>query len=352
MMRCCQLLVVLAAGAALAGCPDAHVLTTDAALDATAADAAAPDAPDAPTVDAPVCLDADGDGAAAASCGGTDCDDTDPFDVPGVGACLTPVTREVCTAGERRVEACEGATPACDARTGECAPTACGDGVLHDGESCDDGNTSITDDCEPDCRWPRCLDLTRCPEAAPVCSLEVEWPRCRPAQPGAARGELCSTDEECASGWCDEPRGTCTEGCTSDASCGGGQAWCLPTDVVGWSTPPRCGVGCDVDAECPGGRVCTPYPNDRRGWTPGWCALPVRPGAFGDPCTNDFDCGSSICEEGVSGVYQCSRACNGDAGCMGDLPNCARYDPFTEPRPAGWALPYFHICSGVLPSDF
>ena len=69
MMRCCQLLVVLAAGAALAGCPDAHVLTTDAALDATAADAAAPDAPDAPTVDAPVCLDADGDGAAAASCG-------------------------------------------------------------------------------------------------------------------------------------------------------------------------------------------------------------------------------------------------------------------------------------------
>jgi len=45
-----------------------------------------------------------------------------------------------------------------DGCTNKCALASCGDGVVQDGEDCDDGNQDDTDDCLSTCKTPSCGD--------------------------------------------------------------------------------------------------------------------------------------------------------------------------------------------------
>jgi cysteine-rich repeat protein len=134
--------------------------------DAARADAGPPDSArrDAGAPDAG-CLDGDGDGALAVDCGGDDCDDRDPEIFPGWSQCDGPTAETRCEAGSLRTESCV-APEVCDARSGACSLDGCGDGVLHEGEECDDGNEERRDGCTASCAFEPCADSTVCPALA------------------------------------------------------------------------------------------------------------------------------------------------------------------------------------------
>ncbi len=119
----------IVSGAVAAGCTQSH------GPDASPDGALTPDAGH----DAVLCLDRDGDGAADIACGGTDCDDLDPTIAPDRSVCVGPTVTETWVSGAVESRACPAI---CDARTGECAAQACGDGVLHEGLCASD------DDCD------------------------------------------------------------------------------------------------------------------------------------------------------------------------------------------------------------
>ena len=127
---------VLAVGAVFAltlGCSRSHEgLDAGRPVDASR-DVSMPDA---------FCPDRDGDGFASAACGGQDCDDSRAELSPDATACVGATSFASCEGPEARTQPCPSEAPACDARTGRCSPldAVCGDGVLHLGEECDDGN--------------------------------------------------------------------------------------------------------------------------------------------------------------------------------------------------------------------
>ncbi|MFO0686751.1 MAG: putative metal-binding motif-containing protein [Sandaracinus sp.] len=138
---------------AMAGCGGDSVTpgADDAAFDANL-DGATLDAPlaDAPRTDVgPGCADADGDGVRAASCGGTDCDDTDPEIHPG--------QMEVCDAAHRD-EDCDPSTVGFRDQDGDgyvdaacCNGTLCGDDCNDTRPTAHPGSTEACDSFDNDC---------------------------------------------------------------------------------------------------------------------------------------------------------------------------------------------------------
>lgn len=285
-------------------------------FDAGRRDAARPDAgrPDAtrPDTGAPDagCLDEDGDGALGVACGGDDCDDRDPEISPGSSECDGPTTATRCEEGSLRTEECT-APEVCDARSGACSLDGCGDGVLHEGEECDDGNETRRDGCTASCAFEPCADSTVCPAHAPSCSdLRADGQvYCRATIVGGLPlGAWCGRSDECESGWCDERQGACEAACTTDDQCG---AHSRPVcrRLFGWDQT-RCIFGCFADADCPLGRGCFIGPTCPVTIT--YC-LPSGATAFRGACSGR----ASECVGGICHPEGCSRLCRSDADCEG-----------------------------------
>ena len=148
------------------GCSESHGTPDDTGTDADGSlDARAPS-----DTGAEPCVDRDGDGFGAASCGGGDCDDSDPGITPSFSECVARDRVLRCLGGVMEEVSCPPGAASCDARTGACAATACGDGVLHEGEACDDGNASDDDVCSATCEDLPCAASRDCPEDRPSCS--------------------------------------------------------------------------------------------------------------------------------------------------------------------------------------
>ncbi|MCI0570242.1 MAG: putative metal-binding motif-containing protein [Myxococcaceae bacterium] len=192
-------------------------------------------------------MDADGDGAHAVACGGTDCDDTDPRRFPGAA--------EVCDA-EDRDEDCDPATfgfrdqdgdGAGDARC--CNVSSGGDRTC--GEDCDDlrrgthpNQNEVCNDLDDDCDGAS--------DEGVLIRAYVDGDRDNHGSPSMPPGDVCP--QELGSGWalrandCDDTNPAIQPGalvcvgtagssaysiCTSDgvyagSKCSGGQQLCFP----------------------------------------------------------------------------------------------------------------------------
>lgn len=322
-----------------ASAPDAHVLP-DAGTDARSTDAFV-SLPDVAFADAWSCADGDLDGFADVLCGGDDCDDGDPTVVPGTMRCLSPTRTERCLAGAFVAEECDAATPECDARDGACVPErlACGDGVVHPSEACDDGEA--TGFCNAECQL-NCDFSSMCPAGELCIEPEEVYGHCAPLIAGGlAHGERCSVSAECESAWCDPLQGRCSSACDglsfprcpAEGVCevGGVGAFSLPwTPGAGlpydgfW----RCEYPCGRDADCGSGAVCTLVVHAEGGPLVIYSLCRERQGTgapgsapIGSPCDAVLGCDSNICIDGA-----CTRTCIDDADCAAPLPHCVDHD--------------------------
>ncbi|RVU40728.1 DUF4215 domain-containing protein [Lujinxingia sediminis] len=200
-------------------------------------------------------------------------------------------------------EACDdGNTIDDDACTNACALPTCGDGVVHDGEACDDGNTIDNDACTNACALPTCGDgIVQAGEAcddageSETCNDDCTAATCGDGVVNASAGEAC-----------DDGNAIDTDACTN--------ACALPTCGDGIVQP---GEACD-DGNTIDDDACTNA-----------CALPtcgdgiVQPGeACDDGNAIDTDaclstcvaasCGDGIIEEGVEACDD-ANAINDDA---------------------------------------
>lgn len=343
-------LVLASTWGALAGCGLAHAggvdagPSVDASAEVPAIDTWAPDPPDARAPDSFVCPDRDGDGALDARCGGDDCDDSSPTVVPGATRCDTPTSFETCIAGSFSRTACGGATPDCDARTGACAASACGDGVVHPDEQCDFASASFR--CDDECRV-RCSLQSDCHQFAPgtTCGhFEGTLGHC--ASGGDVPvGASCVVDEECASGWCDAVQARCSMFCV-DADCGP-QAVC-DHHAATWDPRPMpeslplCVHACARNADCPSSSVCalTAFYPMGPAIPSGRCYPPHGDGLLGEACGAMAPCQSDSCLDGV-----CTRPCVDDSDCEGGAPHCVVRDISDQfgVRPGG--VPAIALCT-------
>ncbi len=250
-----------------------------------------------------ICIDADGDGHRAASCGGDDCDDTD--------ASVHPGAFEPCGATRdldcRPMETCPTGT-ICSTATGLCQ-TACFEGGCASGFACASDSTCV----EAACLSVACAAGTLCRAGACVAPCEgAVCPAGRVCSGGACLdpclGVVCPTNQVCLAGTpgattlcgpscnctelaaplcptgraCDARTGTPTAGLCVDPGCESATCAASETCTAGACVDACAGVTCPVGQWCTGGE-CVP---DR-------CAS-VR-------CT-----GSDVCRDGV-----CFSACDG-----------------------------------------
>lgn len=285
--------------------------------------------------DTAICVDADGDGHRAASCGGGDCDDADPAVHPGAFEPCNATRDFDC----RPADPCPTGTM-CDAETGLCS-TACFEGACADGYTCTASNVCLESACatrtEPCpegtlCRAGTCVepcDGVVCPRgrlcaggacidpcAGVVCpSMQV----CIAADPGARTvcGPACTCSDLAASVICGAGRAcdarpdSPTVGHCVDPGCE--TAICAPTEsCVGGSCRDAC-----IGVTCPLGQLCRM----------GECVV--------DRCAS-VTCGSGLlCRDGA-----CVSTCDGvscptgercvDGGCEPDP--CASVDCGPEAR--------------------
>jgi cysteine-rich repeat protein len=328
-------------GLVVMGCPASHPLDAVDGGDGAAVDASSRvDAGmrDAGMRDAePSCPDADEDGHRDARCGGDDCDDSDPRISPARAPCTSPTERTACEMTTRTTTACPAAMPSCDHRTHTCTTDACGDGVLHAGEECDDGNTVSFDGCSDTCVMEPCDDSTECPTWASSCSDHRDdgLTYCRPPIPtGGALGTRCELDTECASGWCDLTQGRCTARCTDTDQCGS-ETYRYCQTPTGWNPPRRCTWGCRYHDDCGPGRACNLAPYSPGAYT--MCVL-GEPSPFGEPCgTLRRECTGGVCVP----LEGCTAACFGPDDC----PSGYTCEPFGMVEyPAEWGLGVVHFC--------
>lgn len=226
-----------------------------------------------------------------------------------------------------------------DARPDGYVPETCGDGVLDEGEECDDGNSSAEDECLPNCRWA-CGDGV-------VNAVEICDPGVPAGQEGACPSscddqDACTTDTlmgaaescdaTCVHGditFCQHGDGCCPQGCHGnndddcDSLCGNG--------VV------EAGERCDPPNSCPTScddqDVCT---TDSLQGSADQCtahcvhdqitACGGEDGCCPEGCdaTNDADC-NRICGNGVvePGEYcdppsLCPTSCDDQDACTTD----------------------------------
>lgn len=290
------------------------------------------------------CVDEDGDGHGAPECGGDDCDDTRADLSPARGACMTAVERAACDDGMVTREPCPLDAPHCDARTGACAATACGDGVLHGGEECDDGNGLEGDGCSPDCRYEPCLRNADCPAHLPSCSDRREdgHTYCRSELlDGSPMGTRCLADSECASGWCHEEMRRCTVRCLDTGDCEGMAHWC--TSGTRWDDEEElfCAFGCFRPPDCDEGTACT-RTYHRDGYLVTRCRYQMGSWGLGEGCALPNHCETNTCwlREG------CTHFCLSDEDCEdADLSSCVELYVDLPDRPEHWVHLREYMCS-------
>ncbi|AKF10697.1 putative metal-binding motif-containing protein [Sandaracinus amylolyticus] len=244
--------------------------------------------------DTAICIDADGDGHRAASCGGSDCDDSDPAVHPGAfepcdatrdldcmpmaecpsgtrcesasGLCVTTCFEGGCGAGFTCTGSGLCVESACAARTEPCpAGTICRAGECRapcDGVVCPRGQVCTGGACIDPCAGVVCPVNQTCiagtPGAVTLCGPactcdEISTPLCGEGRACDARADS-PTRGECVDPGCE------TATCAASEVCVGGSC----VDACAGVTCPigqRCDAGaCVVDrcasVTCPGGRVC------------------------------------------------------------------------------------------------
>lgn len=120
------------------------------------------------------CADADGDGAFAVACGGTDCDDSDPKIRPGA------------------VEVCNGHDDDCDGVVPTIEIDADDDGVLLCADDCDDADPTIAPDLPEICDDARDNDCDPRTDDAGVTCVEADgWTGAADEAAGAEQAEGC-----------------------------------------------------------------------------------------------------------------------------------------------------------------
>jgi cysteine-rich repeat protein len=249
---------------------------------------------------------------------------------------------------------------------GRCEAPRCGDGILDDGEECDDGdrwNTArIPGGCRPDCVRAYCGDGVRDPgeecddgpsnaDAAPdACRTDCRRPRCGDGTVDTGEGcddgeansdelaDACRTDCRepfCGDGVldsgedCDDAAAWWCAGDCSLTGCGGagqrccpGEAACSAGECISTGLCMECG-GDVGEACCPTGRACA-----ESAWA---CASSGRCescGELGQVCCGDGDCDPDT----VCGPDNTCVPC-GDVGelcCYGG--SCAAGGGVTDPE--------------------
>jgi cysteine-rich repeat protein len=266
-----------------------------------------------PPVGAPIGTDALADiivGAPRESRDGTDAGLVYRFRFCGA-ACVAGCGNGVLEDGE---ECDDGGFDDGDGCDGNCTTTRCGNGVVTTGEGCDDGNLQNGDGCSIFCENEGCTGGGSLTSAAPVSSL-VE-----PA--GVIQFCGCSADNGKP---CDDG-----DGCTVNDTC-------FASACRG--TPVACndGVACTIDrcvADGPFANHCTFTPQDSLCADAAFCTLDVCNPATGctntpipDCCTNAADCddgdtcdGAERCIPCVACDFHLSPCCARGAVCANGAP--------------------------------
>lgn len=340
----------------LAACSESHQpadagserdgsVSLDAELDAADPADAGADSPSDCGVPRPCgCADADGDGHAAAACGGDDCDDERGDLSPSRGSCDGPTGRMRCEGTGVVTDACPPEAPHCDARTGDCvgALAACGDGVVHDGEECDDGNDASEDGCNADCRLEPCLRNADCPEHRPSCSERRAdgHTYCRADGAGLPMGSRCAENSECASGWCHAEMRRCTVRCLDDGDCEGANHWCTSRARYDTEDELFCAYGCFRPSDCDEESTCTRAIHDD-GYLVSRCRYVTGTLPVGADCWLGRECVTNLCRPGDG----CTTFCVTDADCTdARLPSCTDLFVDTADRPSHWTHRREMIC--------
>jgi MYXO-CTERM domain-containing protein len=226
--------------------------------------------------DTAICIDADGDGHRASSCGGSDCDDTNPAVHPGAFERCDATMDLDCLP----MTACPSGT-VCDGDSGLCV-TQCFEGGCADGFTCDE-DRCIDSACAA---LPSpCPDGTLCRDGACV---------------GPCEGVVCPAGERCIGGACIDP-------CVG-VLCPSNQV-CIARDP---DAQTLCGPACSCDEItiplCPSDMACDARPGSD---TFGEC---VDPGCETRTCGPTEVCESGACVDGCEGVVcPFGQACVGGA---------------------------------------
>lgn len=215
--------------------------------------------------DTAICIDGDGDGHRAASCGGSDCNDADPRVHPGAfEPCdatedFDCMPREECPSGTR-----------CDAATGLCA-SVCFEGGCTEGFTCNAGGFCVESACAA--RTEPCPAGTVCRGGACVEPCE---------------GVVCPRGEVCVGGACVDPCAGVV--CPSMQVCIAGRAGALTL----------CGPACTC-LDLPSSVLCEPG-----------TACDARPGSETAGLCVDAGCETASCAPGEVCVGgRCIDACEG-----------------------------------------
>jgi cysteine-rich repeat protein len=184
-------------------------------------------------------------GLAAAACGGIVATPTDGGDDDGSESIDVPPDGDGDSEDARREDTGGG-------DDGGEVPPGCGDGVVDDGEQCDDGNDRSGDGCETDCTWTcesntDCLDTETC-NGAEACTDHV----CVDGTP-LGDGHTCTTAEGAG--------GTCQGGLCEAAACGNtrvepGEDCDDGNAIAGDGCETDCTWTCTVPADCDDGLLC------------------------------------------------------------------------------------------------
>lgn len=202
--------------------------------------------------DTAICLDEDGDGHRAMSCGGGDCDDTNPAIHPGAFEACDATSDFNCVPNSP----CADGT-ICDVASGLCLP-ACFEGGCAEGDTCTSSGFCVEDACAA--RETPCERGTVCHLGNCVGPCEnVECPIGQQCVGGACidpcQGVVCPSTQICIA---DQPGATtlCGPGCT----CSEATITCPTGDVcdtrTGSETVGECvDSGCE-NVTCPAGEFC------------------------------------------------------------------------------------------------
>jgi cysteine-rich repeat protein len=228
-----------------------------------------------------------------------------------------------------------------DECTNDCTEPACGDGVVQDGEVCDDGGTCaggllVDQGCDVDADCPTGAFLTcdtYCVGTSTPCTVDDDCDdnsptcdnTCETQTYGTPNTVRCDAADDCPVAWpcmhvCNEtspPAGN--QDCTQDSDCEYGlndlpiQGACVDVDPVTAGVQGECKTQCVVNADCSGGATCETATGACEG--------------TGDTCTADAQC----VEDGTCGttVERCSNdnsICTVDGDCavdgICDTPSC------------------------------
>ena len=231
--------------------------------------------------------------------GGEACDDGGTLNGDGCNATCFFEDGEPCTNDS------QCASSVCDtAGSNTCEPAnACGNGRVEGAEACDDGGTSNGDGCSSTCLLEidePCSNNNEC--TSNVCNMTAMPPVCAPpagcGNGALDAGEACDDGNNTPGDGCDA---VCLledgEPCTDDGQCGSmacdsvGSNTCEPAGSCGNGTL-DVGEACD-DGNTTGGDGCS-----------GSCLIEIN-----QPCTDNSQCETGVCDVTGSGTCEASSGC-------------------------------------------